>query len=107
MNIDIDLLKEEEAKKGWQPYYIAYAASRNMTCSEVMAADEVRWPGGCMVGYICWNRDRWYDFAKETGKSIGYLKTKEVVDEFERWLFDWAKKEANSKEIIDGSNLQR
>jgi len=43
-----------EPVKEWNPRYLAYAAAHGRDPDAMLAHDVVRWPGGKMVGFICW-----------------------------------------------------
>jgi len=44
----------ESTGKEWNPRYLEYATERGLTPDEALAADRIRWPGGCMAGFIIW-----------------------------------------------------
>lgn len=44
--------------KSWNPRYVHYATSKGRTPADQLATDKEEWPGGCMVGFSLWIRDR-------------------------------------------------
>ena len=51
----------------YNPRYVRYAEAHGNTPEKQMEADRVRWPGGCMCGFILWTGQAWADFLKPYG----------------------------------------
>lgn len=51
----------------WNRRFVAYATAHRETPDAMLEADEVRFPGGRMAGFITWIRQQWHAWATETG----------------------------------------
>lgn len=79
--------------KKWQFRYVQYARAHGHTPPKMLAQDKVKFPGGCMGGYILWITSRWRDF----GRSLGFEDREfqrlsisgQMHDQFDLWLEDW------------------
>lgn len=47
--------------------YVLYAKAHGHSPDEQMSADDARYPGGVMTGYIGWVCARWQDFCRTRG----------------------------------------
>lgn len=76
----------------WQPRYLAYCKSRGLSPQRVLDLDRMRWPGGCMAGYLLWIAERWAAWERERGGPVwGRKSSEERKDDlqhsdFDRWL---------------------
>lgn len=78
----------------WNPRYLAYAAFHGHSDPEAMlAADAVKWPGGCMTGFVLWVQARWWQWASATGRADLEALTPAEHDHFTGWLADLAARE--------------
>jgi hypothetical protein len=70
------------------PRYFEYARKHGRTPSEMLAHDEVRWPGGCMTGFILWIDARWQEFDQITKKAyrLYHGRTQNAHSVFDHWL---------------------
>jgi len=48
----------------WNPRYVAYAKAHGRGPRAMLTLDRMRWPGGCMCGYIVWINRKWNEFAR-------------------------------------------
>ncbi len=75
-----------EAMSAYNPRYLAYCRSRGESDpEEQLAKDEVAYPGGCMVGFLCWSA--WQLAAYRKLKPEAFLDGR-LVDQqgYDRWL---------------------
>lgn len=49
---------------GWNPRFANYARVHGRDPEAQLAHDKARWPGGCMVGFIIWNRARLVEYSR-------------------------------------------
>lgn len=53
-----------KTKRDWNPNYLAYAKSKNLTPEACMAKDTEEYPGGKMTGFILWMSQQTIEFDK-------------------------------------------
>lgn len=73
----------------YQTRYIAYAKHHGRSPDDQMAADELRFKGGCMAGFIAWISQMWAKWWTEAGRDAGLSRTIHGPAEhahFDRWL---------------------
>lgn len=51
-------------KPKWNPNYMAYAASQNLSPEECMTKDAEKYPGGKMAGFMIWMSEQICEFDK-------------------------------------------
>ncbi len=68
--------------------FLAYARARGLSPETVMVleADEERWRGYRMAGFLCWITDRWRAYDEEHGIPRNTPRTGEMHADFDRWL---------------------
>ncbi len=71
---------------GWNPRYVLYAADYSREPEAQMEADRERWPGGLMVGYICWIGARWADWLRLNPAAMRSHHTPADHQAFDAWL---------------------
>lgn len=71
--------------KEWNPRYVAYARSNGNTPDAQLAADKVRFPGGCMCEFIIWNGRQLHEFRSQFKKHPTIL-TEQDHAEYDAWL---------------------
>jgi len=64
----------------WNPRFVAYAKAHGREPDEQLEHDRLKWLGGGMVGFMCWNRK----MIKEWGG--GSLISPEAHDAYDAWL---------------------
>ncbi len=72
--------------EGINPRYAAYAKSHGHTPDEQRAADEIRWPGGRMAGFVRWVSEQLRAFRKAHPEAFGPGQTLHDQDAFTAWL---------------------
>lgn len=75
--VQLSLLTSEPVD-GWNPYFVAYAASRGATAAEVSAA------GGWAADFMAWMTLRWAEWLELAG--IPHAFRLAHADEFGAWL---------------------
>jgi len=71
-----------EAPLGLNPRYVAYATAHGKSPAEMMAADDIEWPGGCMTGFILWMSERKQAFYKA---RPGCFLDRHAICDMEAW----------------------
>jgi hypothetical protein len=69
------------------PRYAMYAAAHGKTPDEMLAHDEVAWPGGKMCGFILWIQLRWREWDKENNWPSNEPHDEHRQHEFDEWLW--------------------
>ena len=70
--------------------YALYAKANGRTPEAQLAADKVKYPGGCMTGFILWISARQRDYTTRLIEEA--FSTREARDhDFEKWLITWVK----------------
>ena len=78
-NILDDLVTQIEVRH-WNPRYVRFAEVHGRNPEEQLAYDDLRWPGGCMTGFILWIGS-FYRFYYDTfGKSSDKTRAKGPLD---------------------------
>lgn len=73
------------------PRYEAYAKEHGKTPEQMLAHDEIAWPGGKMCGFMLWISDRWTEFClMNPDVDRHYLKPHDHVA-FDKWLVEIGK----------------
>jgi hypothetical protein len=70
----------------WNPRFVAYATSRHMTPTDVLDADQGRWPGGQMTGFTLYIGRAWAAWRKAKGISNDYILGDADHRAFDQWL---------------------
>lgn len=80
----------------YNPRYAAYAKVHGRTPDAQLAFDKTAWPGGCMTGFILWNRERLVQASKEIPEAffMGQISDHAAYD---RWLTALAKRSAENR----------
>jgi len=76
---------------GLNPRYIRYATVHGNTPEEQMEKDKVRWPGGCMCGFILWIDQAMRAFLAPYGGNKLDLPLKNTPD-FDEFLATYKEK---------------
>jgi hypothetical protein len=77
---------------GWNPYYLAFAATHGRRPAEMVEVEREQWPGGSAAGFILWMSRRWEEWARlrglrRTANGAGDdLLTEEHHADFAGWL---------------------
>lgn len=71
----------------YQPRYLAYCAAHSTEPDAMLAADDERWPGGRMCGFILWIASKWNEWYVAIGKKPAVLGPEEHR-QFDEWLND-------------------
>lgn len=65
----------------------------------MLARDRVKWPGGCMCGFMLWVRERWGEWKQSVGYWSGHCQfrigdgvTMEAHYHFDQWLSNFHRK---------------
>lgn len=69
--------------------YVAYAAAHGNGPDAQLDADRLRWPGGCMAGFITWTSARWREWRKARGMPEYSPLLEEHHADFDAWLDSW------------------
>jgi len=56
-----------EPAKEWNPRYVAYATAHGRDPDAMLLHDREAWPGGSMVGFMCWIQERLGEWRKARG----------------------------------------
>lgn len=75
----------------WNPRYVAYAKEHGKTPEEMLAHDEVAWPGGKMCGFMIWINDRWTEFCLLNPDVKRKFLTEQDHKDFDKWLVEIGK----------------
>jgi len=67
---------------GRNPHYTAYAAAHGKTFDEMLKADKIAWPGGCMCGFILWIKTMKGKFFLEHPEA---MCSRDVIRDHEAW----------------------
>ncbi|MFN9114348.1 MAG: hypothetical protein ACK5XN_30160 [Bacteroidota bacterium] len=69
----------------WNPRYLAYCNAYGHTPQTQVAIDRASWPGGCMAGFILWNRSKIVSFSRVRPRAffMGQLSDHKAYD---NWL---------------------
>lgn len=80
------------------PRFINYARAHGRAPEDQLAFDKAQFPGGCMVGFILWNKSRLVDFSKAQPSAFtcGGLTDHEAYDD---WLTRWVDENATKEEV--------
>lgn len=72
----------------WNPRYVAYARAHQRTPEQMLAQDEVEYPGGKMAGFMIWIQSRWSEFEKASKppRVDSAIWRGWMQDEFDQWL---------------------
>lgn len=70
------------------PRYVNYARAHGRTPDEQLAQDRKDYPGGCMVGFVLWNRARIVEASYAIPDAF-YLGTLINHDAYDHWLTIW------------------
>ena len=75
----------------WNPRYLAYCrAHGHPDPDDMLAADDERWPGGVMTGFILWIAERWAEWSPirkaEKPDYCHEVKTDDDHAAFTAWL---------------------
>lgn len=62
------------------PLYIAYAKSHGMSAEEVLARDQEKYPGGCMVGFLLFVADMKRKFWEGCPEAFFCNRPSDLVD---------------------------
>ena len=75
----------------WNPRYANYARAHGRTPDEQLVQDRKDWPGGTMVGFVLWNKDRLREASREITNAffMGDLTNHPTYD---AWLTAWVDK---------------
>jgi len=71
--------------KEWNPRFVCYARSNGKTPEEMIEHDREEYAGGCMLGFVLWNTQKWREFIALTGID-SYYKSQEDHDNYDKWL---------------------
>jgi hypothetical protein len=50
----LTMIQYASGGRSWNPRYVAYARAHGKRPEDMLAADKLAFPGGCMGGFICW-----------------------------------------------------
>lgn len=75
----------------YNPRYEAYAKEHGKTPEQMLAHDEIAWPGGKMCGFTIWIGDRWIEFCLLNPDVKRDFLTAENHKDFDKWLVEIGK----------------
>lgn len=88
-----------KTKNKWNPNYLAYAASRNLTPEACMAKDAEEYPGGKMTGFLLWMSEQIVAFDKIHRPADTYHQPTNIYNRNQKFyirdphkLSDWIQK---------------
>lgn len=58
----------------WNPRYVLWAKKHGLTPEQMLEKDKEDWPGGCMVGFSLWIRERRDALLRFHNLPIGDLR---------------------------------
>jgi hypothetical protein len=71
----------------WNPRYLAYCVAQKATNpAEMMARDEIAYPGGKMAGFIIWIGQQWSAWCAETKYPEREPRGPVQHNHFDAWL---------------------
>lgn len=72
---------------GWNPRYVLYAQAHGRSPEDMLAHDELAWPGGRMAGYVLWIGAQWNRWHCERGlRRFGHVLSDADHADFDRSL---------------------
>lgn len=73
---------------GHNPRYVNFARSNGRTPAEQIQRDKKEYPGGCMIPFVEWNRERIREFAN-THPELCFMGTFKNAEDYDAWLTKW------------------
>lgn len=70
----------------YNPRYIEYCKRNNRSPDRMLEYDKIRFPGGCMCGFILWISEKWSQFDKRHPEFNPHMRTKEEQNLFDQEL---------------------
>ena len=70
----------------YNPRYLEYCKAHGKTFDNMLKADRIKYPGGCMCGFILWMSEKWYNFDTRHPEFKPYVRTKEEQSVFDEEL---------------------
>jgi hypothetical protein len=64
----------------WNPRYVRFAEVHGKSPEAQLDFDQVRWPGGCMCGFILWMADAYRLYYDTFGRSSDKTRAKGPLD---------------------------
>lgn len=78
-------------KQQINPNYVAYAKSSGMTVEQRKKTDEDEYPGGKMLGFICFISDQKCEFIKQNRPANTYGQPSDLYNPNQKfWIFNSA-----------------
>lgn len=68
------------------PRYVCYAKAHGRSPDAMFEADDARYPGGRMAGFMIWIRGQWHEYRTAHGISPNAPVSNEQHDHFNTWL---------------------
>ena len=78
--IELDAATEPTEVRRWNPRYVRFAEVHGRDPEEQLAYDNVRWPGGCMCGFVLWIAEFYRVYYDTFGKSSDKTRAKGPLD---------------------------
>lgn len=75
-----------QVSTGWNPRFVAYAAMYGRTPEAQLDHDRVKFPGGCMAGFIAMMGKLWASWDKTHGHQPHHMRTEAEHRDFDAWL---------------------